>query len=94
MFQSLTLHGGTASLLWGYRTAAALRSWRIAKHDGKWLLTATIARADAFQLRQRPLLFTAPHEKGRDGWWAWGVESIEVGPPYTSLRATLGPPEQ
>ena len=91
MFRSLTLRGGPAALLWGHRTAAALSSWRIGKDEGKWVLVATIRQADAFQLRQRPLLFTAPRDKG---FWAWPITTLEVGPPYTSLRATLGPPEQ
>jgi hypothetical protein len=92
VFHHLTLHGGAASLLWGYHTAVKLRAWRIAKHEGQWTLTATIERADAFMSRQSPLLFTAPHEKGRDGFWAWGVESVQVGP--NQLVAKLGPPEQ
>lgn len=89
MIQNLTLHGGTASLLWGYRTAAVLKTWRIAKREGKWTLTATIERVDAFQARQKPLLFTAPRA---GGFWAWPIESLDMGP--NQLRAILGPPEQ
>lgn len=89
MFHHLTLRGTSASLLWGYHTAAALTTWTIAKTAGGWTLKATIRRADAFQLRQTPLLFTAPR---KDGWWAWGINSIDVGP--TFLVAKLGPPEQ
>jgi hypothetical protein len=90
MFQKLTLHGGAASLVLGYSTAVVLRSWRIAKDDtGRWVLTGSIGRVDAFLSRQKPLLFTAPRD---GGFWAWGVESIELGP--TSLRAYLGPPER
>jgi hypothetical protein len=98
VFQSL--HGGirlvgrAGSLLWGYHTAAALTTWRIAKNEaGQWILTATFARVDAFQCRQRPLLFTAPREGAHDGWWAWGVDgTIEMGKRH--LRVRLGPPEQ
>jgi len=92
MFDTVTLRGGAASILWGYHTAAAIRAWAIAKVDGHWTLKATLTRAEPFMLRQTPLLFTAPHEKGRDGWWAWGVESIQVG--NQQLVAKLGPPEQ
>lgn len=92
MFDRLTIRGSAASILWGYRPAATLTAWRIAKVKGQWMLTGTLARSDAFQLRQTPLLFTAPHEGGRDGWWAWGINSIQVGP--RSLVAHLGPPEQ
>jgi hypothetical protein len=92
VFQHLTLHGGAAALLWGHRTAAELSSWHIARTGaGTWTLSATVARADAFQLRQKPLLFTAPRARG---FWAWGVNAIEIAPPYRTLRATLGPPEQ
>jgi len=93
VFETLRLRGAAASILWGYHPAATLRSWSIAKVKGQWMLTATIERVDRFQVRQTPLLFTAPHERGRDGWWAWGVESLDlVGP--NQLRARLGPPEQ
>jgi len=94
VFQSLTLHGGQASLLWGYHTAAVLRKWKIARNDaGQWMLVAAIERLDAFQLRQRPLLFTAPRQGAHDGWWAWGVEGeVQVG--THRLVAYLGPPEQ
>ena len=91
MFTSLTLTGGAAQLLWGYRTAAHVGAWRIKKSDvdGRWTLTATLTRIDAFQLRQTPLLFTAPRP---GGFWCWPVTSLQVG--TSQLVATLGPPEQ
>lgn len=92
MFRHLRLRGGAAAILWGYRPAATLRSWTIAKVDGQWTLTATIERAEAFLCRQRPLLFTAPRTGAHDGFWAWGIESMDVG--TQQLRARLGPPEQ
>jgi hypothetical protein len=91
VFQGVTLHGGPASLLWGYRTAAVLTSWRITRvKRGRWALAATVSRVDPFQLRQRPLLFTAPRARG---FWAWGVISLDEVTPRT-ISATLGPPEQ
>lgn len=89
MLGTLTLRGSTASLLWGYRTAAVLTSWRIYKEKGQWMLSATLERADAFQCRQRPLMFTAPRS---GGFWSWGIESVQVG--TSQLVAKLGPPEQ
>lgn len=89
MFRALTISGGAASILYGYRQAATLTSWRITKRDGRWTLTATVARVDRFMARQKPLLFTAPRAKG---FWAWGVTSMDVG--TNQLVATLGPPEQ
>lgn len=94
MFDHLRIRGTAASILWGYRQAATLRSWSIEKtREGQWVLTGTLARVDAFQCRQKPLLFTAPREGAHDGMWAWGIDRIvDVGP--NQIRATLGPPEQ
>jgi hypothetical protein len=92
MFDAVRIHGGAASIVWGYHTAARLRSWSIARVKNVWTLTATIERADPFMLRRTSLLFTAPHEGSRKGHWAWGIVSIRVG--GHSLIATLGPPEQ
>lgn len=93
MFQSLTIHGATATLVWGYRTAAALRSWTIAQREGGWILTATLAQVDRFQCQQaatyKELLFEAPRPQGR---WCWAIETLDVGPNH--LRATLGQPLQ
>ncbi len=91
MFERLTLHGTAASLLWGYQPAVTLRSWRIYKHEGQWTLSGTLATVDAFQARQRPLLFTAPRP---GGFWAWSVVdgSLQLG--AQQLVAKLGPPEQ
>jgi hypothetical protein len=90
VFRHLTVRGGSAAVLWGYRPAVTLRRWTITKPEGQsWTLTGTIDRVDAFMVRQRPLLFTAPRAQG---FWAWGVESITGGP--HTLVATLGPPEQ
>jgi len=86
---ALRLHGTAASLLWGYRTAVTLRAWSIKKDEGRWTLLATVERVDAFQARQRPLLFAAPRA---GGYWCWPVESLQLGD--RRLIATLGPPEQ
>lgn len=91
MFTSLTLHGGAAEILWGYRPAVVLAKWRITRDKKKnaWHLTGTASRVDAFQSRQTPLLFTAPREHG---FWAWSVEQLTVS--GSQIKATLGPPEQ
>ena len=56
-----------------------------------WLLHARVQRSDAFQLRQKPLFFTA-QRKG--GFWYFPI----LEPPTVSqdglLRAFLGQPEQ
>jgi hypothetical protein len=98
VFESLVLRGASGSILWGYRTAAELRSWTIrhhrpdVKHDARWTLHATFARANRFELRQRPLLFTAPRPGLPQACWPLHTASIQIG--ETQLSATLGPPEQ
>lgn len=89
MFGSLTLHGGAASIVWGYQPAVELQAWRILKVEGVWTLTGTIARVNKFQARQAPLLFTAPRP---GGFWAWPIVALDLGD--TNLRAQLGPPER
>lgn len=93
MFDSITLHGTRASLVWGYRPVAALTAWRIVKTEGRWRLAATFARADAWQCGQaakyQELLFEAPRDHGR---WCWALLDVTLG--TTELRATLGPPLQ
>jgi hypothetical protein len=89
MFDELTLRGLEATIVWGYRTAAVCKSWEIIRTPGgAWALTATIARADPFQLRQAGLKFTAPRV---GGFFCWPVLSLTVG--TSSILATLGAPE-
>jgi hypothetical protein len=93
VFDRLVIHGGRASLLWGYRPVAILTTWRIVKAPGAWTLSATLSRADAWQCQQaakyQELLFTAPRDRGR---WCWQLVDVTVG--STELRATLGEPLQ
>ena len=92
MFDSLTVHGGAGSILWGYRVAVELTRWSVVRtkaEGGRWILSGTIARVEKFHARQAPLLFTAPRP---GGFWAWPIDAIDIG--ETSLRATLGPPER
>lgn len=53
----------------------------------EWILTGIVARVDGFTARQRPLLFTAPRDKGR---WCFEVRELTVG--ERRLTATLGQP--
>jgi len=75
--------------VWGYHTAAVLRSWTARRtKSGNWTLAGTLARGDAFQLRQRNLKFTAPRV---GGFFCWPV--VTVTPTATTVSAILGPPE-
>ena len=93
VFQELSLFGGRATLVWGYRPIAVLTAWHITKAPGAWKLSASLERADAWQCQQaakyQELLFTAPRDKGR---WCWPLTDVHVG--THELRATLGPPLQ
>jgi hypothetical protein len=54
-----------------------------------YTLRATLgAHVDRFQLRQRPLLFTAPRT---GGFWCWPVQTLTIG--ERTILASLGPPE-
>ena len=93
MFDALTIRGGPASLVWGYRPVAVLTTWRITKAGGGWRLTATLASRDRWQVQQaakcKELLFEAPRAGGR---WCWELAHVDVG--TTELRAILGNPLQ
>lgn len=91
-----TVRGARGAIVWGYREAAVVGGWFITNRTGKrleWQLTAALARVDKFQLRQRPLLFTAPHSDGR-GLWCWPLVAGSIAIDDRNLFATLGPPEQ
>lgn len=93
---NVRLRGREGSLLWGYRQAATVGEWSITKaqvpkgQPPRWQLCATVKQSDAFQLRQKPLLFSAPRDKGM---WCWGVEG-DVQIAGGKLIVQLGQPEQ
>lgn len=85
----VTLRGLEATVVWGHHTAAVCRSWTVQRTPaGQWTLQAQLQRADAFQLRQRDLKFTAPR---RGGFFCWPILGVTLG--STTLAAHLGPPE-
>lgn len=89
MFDELVMFGGDASITWAWHTAAVVKTWHVYKSTrGDWSLVATVARADPFKLRQRPLLFNAPRAGGH---WCWPVKAVTVAD--KSLTAALGPME-
>ena len=90
MFQgTVTLRGQEATVVWGYHTAAVIKSWTAARTEqGRWTLQATVQRADPFQLRQQPLKFTAPRV---GGFFCWPIVAVTLG--AGTLSASLGPPE-
>lgn len=98
MLRTLTVRGRGGSLVWGYHTAARLASWTVERERDDetkpwtWRLSATLdGTADAFVLRQRPLLFSAPR-RGHTGFWCWPVQTLNVTVADRAVAATLGPP--
>lgn len=93
------MRGARASLVWGYRPAAQLGAYvverrrkGISKGPWIWTLRAPLTGTfDAFALRQRPLLLSAPR---RGGFWCWPVQTLHVIESPRSVIAQLGPPEQ
>jgi len=93
VFNSLTVHGDQAALVWGYRTTADLRAWRITRTKDGWILLATVTKSTTWEVRQavrcNELLFTAPRARGR---WCFPVLAVtEIG---TYVSDILGPPQQ
>jgi hypothetical protein len=94
-FHAAQIRGLGGAFLWGWREAATFTSWRIRKGEGPlWVLSAVLLRRDPVYIGQSPLLFTAPKQETRDGFWAWPVikDSLQIGD--RRLVAQLGPPEQ
>jgi hypothetical protein len=86
------IRGVVGQITWSYYTAAAINGYTVTRTKaGQWSLAATVVVANAYNLRQRPLMFVAPHAKGE---WRWPIESLDMvtdrGP--NQLQATLGAP--
>jgi len=83
---AVEIDGVTASLRWGYTSAATLGTWTLTKRDdGRWSLKAVVVLADTFRVSQRPLVFEAPHA---NGVWRWPVVELQM--LDGSLTATVG----
>lgn len=77
MIGGLQIRGVVGHIKWAYYVAAALHGYTVQrnKDTGAWSLRGTVVVSDAFKLRQRPLEFVAPLEKGE---WRWIVESHSI----------------
>lgn len=88
---SRPIRGVVGRIDWGYFAAAAINNYTAQRlEDGTWSLRATVVTFDAFKIRQRPLVFIAPHH---DGEWRWPINTIELADGHgpRELQATLGP---
>jgi len=86
-----SIRGVVGRLEWGYFTAGAINGYAVSpQSDGTWALRGTLVNCDAFKIRQRPLIFVAPHAHGE---WRWPVTQLEIGEGHgpRALQGTLGP---
>jgi hypothetical protein len=84
------IRGVVGRIEWGYFAAAAINGYTIRRlEDGSWSLHGTVVTFDAFKIRQRPLIFVAPH---KDGEWRWPMTTVDLGEGHgpRELQATLG----
>jgi hypothetical protein len=87
------LTGVVGRIDWGYFAAGAINGYRVSKSaDGVWTMTGTLVNFDAFKIRQRNLIFVAPHKHGE---WRWPIKTLDLGVGEGTgpreVRATLGP---
>lgn len=85
------IRGIVGRIDWGYFAAAAINGYAVRPcADGSWTLRGTVVNFDGFKIRQRPLIFVAPH---KDGEWRWPVKTFELvdGQGPRGCVATLGP---
>jgi hypothetical protein len=84
------IRGVVGRIDWGYFAAAAVNGYSLRQlEDGHWTLAGIVVNVDAFKIRQRPLIFVAPH---KDGEWRWPIRTIDLGEGHgpRALEATLG----
>lgn len=86
---SVTIRGVEAVLRHGYHVAGTLGPWTVTRGDSGWTLSASVIKADAFRVSQRPLAFMATHATGT---WRWSVTTLQI--TGASLTAVLGPMER
>jgi hypothetical protein len=88
---SRAIKGVVGRIEWGYFSAAAINGYTLQRlADGSWDLRGTVVNFDAFKIRQRPLIFVAPH---KDGEWRWPITTLDLGPGNgpREVQGTLGP---
>lgn len=76
---------------WSYYNAAAIHGYALKRNADKttWTLRAQVVMHDSFKLKQKPLVFVAPHAKGQ---WRWPIEefNIAAGVMTARLGALMG----
>lgn len=69
------IRGVVGQIKWSYYIAAAINGYTVSRSEGQWQLTATVVHVDAFKIKQKPLLFVAPHNQGD---WRWPIVGFEL----------------
>lgn len=85
------IRGVVGRIDWGYFAAGAVNGYTLQQlSDGTWALRGTLVTFDAFKIRQRPLIFIAPHAHGE---WRWPIAHLDIGDGTgpRELQGTLGP---
>jgi len=86
----LSVRGVHATITWAYYTAAEINGYTITRDAaGSWRLRATMIKANAYNLRQRPLVFVARHDKGA---WYWPIRELVTAPDGLTVTARLTAP--
>jgi hypothetical protein len=92
------IRGVVGQIRWAYYVAAGVEGYTVVRNQrpasrpgvkATWSLKARIVGSDKFKMAQRPLLFVAPHAKGR---WMWPIEDFVM--VQDELTARLGPVEE
>lgn len=86
--------GVVGQIRWQRFPAAVIEGYRVTRaKNGAWALaSATVISANAFNLRQTPLIFVAPVEGGE---WRWPIRTpvVYARPPF-HFAADLGELEE
>lgn len=93
MFNAITVRGVNGRVVYGYHTAATLRTWSVTRSQNRWSLRGAVTQADRFQLRQPELLFQSPRLQKPVGFWVWPVLPYSIQVEGETLTARLAPPE-
>ena len=83
-----TMTGALGQIKFAYQTAAVITGFVVARDEltKTWLLTGSVAQANAYLLAQAPLVFVPTVKAGA---WRWPVESWAMAEGRCSAR--LGP---
>jgi len=91
------IRGVVGQIRWAYYTAAQVEGFTVIRNQtprppgvpARWSMRGRVVLTDPFKLTQKPLIFVAPHAKGK---WQWPIEDLVI--TDGELTARLGPVEE